>query len=252
MERLKQIESMHDDEKDVPDEPALGLPQPWFRKELRKVLTCALTCALRTSRSRPAYGIKAAFDPELPARNVRVRLDNVDFDTAMKVLVAETATAWRPLNPKLIFVFADTAEKRRAYEMEIEQTFPLPTSVDAAEVTELVRALRELTGVQHIQQSVPSHTITIRDTVQRVKLASAIIREVEQTRGEVLLEIDLLDVNRNTALTLGITPPSSERLDYPRPRPGEPDSLRAKRDRIAHDPRHYLRQLRWPRSPAVA
>jgi Flp pilus assembly secretin CpaC/tetratricopeptide (TPR) repeat protein len=211
MERLKQIESMHDDEKDIPDEPALGLPT---LVPERVTKSFNLRTDLRSAYEQVAasYGIKAAFDPELPARNVHLRLDSVDFDTAMKVLVAETATAWRPLNPKLIFVFADTAEKRRAYEMEIEQTFPLPTSVDAAEATELVRALRELTGVQHIQQSVPSHTITIRDTVQRVKLASAIIREVEQTRGEVLLEIDLLDVNRSTALSLGITPPASERL----------------------------------------
>ncbi len=48
--------------------------------------------------------------------------------------------------------------------------------------------------------------------MQRVKLAGAIIREVEQTRGEVLLDIDILEVNRSTALTLGITPPASEQL----------------------------------------
>jgi type II secretory pathway component GspD/PulD (secretin)/tetratricopeptide (TPR) repeat protein len=211
MERLKQIESMHEDEKEVPDEPAVGLPQVAPQKVTQSF---NLRTDLRSAFEQVAasYGIKAAFDPDLPARNVRLQLNNVDFDTAIKVLVAETGTSWRPLNPKLIFVFADTAEKRRSYDMEIEQTFPLPTSADPAEVTELVRAIRELTGVQHIQQSTPSHTITIRDTVQRVKLAGAIIRQVEQARGEVLLEIDILEVNRSKALTLGITPPSSLQL----------------------------------------
>jgi Flp pilus assembly secretin CpaC len=211
MERLKQIESLHDDEKEVPAEPAQGLPTLAPEKVTKSF---NLRTDLRSAYEQVAasYGIKAAFDPELPARNVRLKLDEVDFDTAIKVLVDETATSWRPLNPKLIFVFADTAEKRRAYEMEIEQTFSLPSSADPAEITELVRAIRELTGVQHIQQSTPSHTITIRDTVQRVKLASAIIRQVEQARGEVLLEIDILEVDRNKALTLGITPPASEQL----------------------------------------
>jgi Flp pilus assembly secretin CpaC len=211
MERLKQIESMHDDEKELPDEPAVGLPALQTQR-VTKSFNLRSDVRSAFEQIAVAYGIKAAFDPDLPARNVRFRLDNVDFDTAMKVMVAQTGTAWRPLNTKLIFVFADTLEKRRAFEMQIEQTFPLPTSVDSTEVTELVRAIRELTGIQHIQQSIPSHTITIRDTVPRVKLASAIIKQVEQIRGEVLLEIDLLEVNRSNALKLGITPPASERL----------------------------------------
>jgi Flp pilus assembly secretin CpaC len=211
MERLKQIEAMHDDEKELPDEPAEGLPvlQP---QRITKSFNLRTDVRSAYEQIAAAYGIKASFDPDLPARNVSFQLENTDFDTAMKVLVAETGTSWRPLNSKLLFAFADTTEKRRAFDMEIEQTFPLPTSVDSSEVTELVRAIRELTGIQHIQQSAPSHTITIRDTVQRVKLAGAIIRQVEQVRGEVLLEIDILEVNRSKAVSLGITPPASTQL----------------------------------------
>lgn len=211
MERLKQLESMHQEERAPADEPAEGLPQ---LQPARITHSFDLRTDLKTGYEEVAavYGIKAAFDPDLPAKNVRLRLQNVDFDTAMKVLVLETGTFWRPLNSKLMFVAADTAEKRRAFDMEIEETFPLPSSIDAAEVTELVRAIRELTGTQHIQQSIPSRSITIRDTVKRVKLAGALIRNVEQARGEVLLEFDLLEVDRNNASKLGITPPSSMRL----------------------------------------
>ncbi len=211
MERLKQIESMHEDEKAPADQPAQGLPQVQPQKATKNF---NLRTDLRSAYEQvaAAYGIKAAFDPDLPARNVRLRLDNVDFETVMKILPLQTGTFWRPLNAKLIFVAPDTQEKRKAYDMEIEQTFALPSSVDSTEITELVRAVRELTGVQHIQQSVPTHSITIRDTVQRVKLAGAIIHEVEQARGEVLLEIELVNVSRNDALKLGITPSSSVRL----------------------------------------
>ncbi len=211
MERMKQMESMHEEETERPDEPARGLPKLVPEKVTRSF---NLRTDLRNAYEQVAssYGIKAAFDPELPARNVRLRLDNVDFDTVMKILPLETGTFWRTLNPKLIFVAADTQEKRKAYEMEVEQSFALPASVDSSEITELVRAVRELTGVQHIQQSVPSHTITVRDTVERVKLAGAIIHQIEQARGEVLLEVELVEVDRNTALNLGITPSSSIRL----------------------------------------
>src|SRR5664279_3526406 len=211
MERLKQIDSMHQDEKEPAEQPAEGLPQLHPDKLTRSFDS---RTDLRTAYEQvaAAYGIKAAFDPDLPARNVRFRVKDVDFETAMQVLVLQTGTFWRPLNSKLIFVAADTSEKRKAFDMEIEQTFPLPATVDSAEMTELVRAVRELTGIQHIQQSIPSHTVTIRDTVKRVKLAGEIIREMEQARGEVLLEIDLLEVDRNNATKIGITPPSNVRL----------------------------------------
>src|SRR5271165_505981 len=105
MERLKQIESMHDDEKEIPDEPAAGLPvlQPQL---VTKSFNLRTDVRSAYEQVAAAYGIKASFDPDLPARNIRFRLENTDFDTAMKVLVDESGTFWRPLNPKLIFVFA--------------------------------------------------------------------------------------------------------------------------------------------------
>jgi type II secretory pathway component GspD/PulD (secretin) len=214
MERLREIQSMHDEEKEPADQPAQGLPQVLPQRTTKNF---NLRTDLRNAYEQVAasYGIKAAFDPDLPARNVRLKLENVDFDTAMKVLTLETGTFWRPLNSKLIFVASDTQEKRKAYDMEIEEVFTLPSSVDSTEIAELVRALRELTGAQHIQQSVPTRTLTIRDTVQKVKLAGAIIHQVEQSRGEMLLEIQLLDVDRNNALKLGITPSTSIQLISP-------------------------------------
>jgi type II secretory pathway component GspD/PulD (secretin) len=216
MERLKEIESMHDDEKEPADQPAQGLPQVLPQK-ITKSFNLRTDLRSAYEQVAAAYGIKAAFDPDLPARNVHLKLEDVNFETAMTVLTLETGTFWRPLNSKLIFIAADTQEKRKAYDMEIEEVFTLPSSVDSTEITELVRALRELTGAQHIQQSLPTRTLTIRDTVPRVKLAGAIIHQVEQSRGEVLLEIQLLDVDRNNALKLGITPSTSIRLINPGP-----------------------------------
>jgi Flp pilus assembly secretin CpaC len=216
MERLKEIESMNEVEKEPADQPAQGLPQ-LAPERITKSFNLRTDLRNAYEQVAAAYGIKASFDPDLPARNVRLRLEDADFETAMKVLALETGTFWRPLNPKLLFVSADTAEKRKEYDMEIEEVFTLPSSVDSAEITELVRALRDLTGAQHIQQSIPTRTLTIRDTVQRVKLAGEIIHQMEQSRGEVLLEVQLLDVDRNNALKLGITPSTSIQLIWPSP-----------------------------------
>jgi tetratricopeptide (TPR) repeat protein len=214
LERLQQLEAMRATAKDRPaEEPPEGLPKVAPDKVKRDFhLQTDLKAAYEQVAA--AYGIKASFDPDLMARTVRLRLEEVDFDTAMKVLSAETGTFWKAVDAKQIFVAADTAEKRKAFEPEIEQTFELPVSTTAAEMTEIVRAVRDLTGAQKIQQSNSSHSLTIRDTVPRVHLAGAIIEELERSHGEVLLEIDLLEVDRNNAIQMGITPPSSLTLYY--------------------------------------
>jgi len=210
-ERLQQMQSMRESEKSqrVIDEPAEGLAL--LEPDRKAVRSFNLHADVKNAYEQvaAAYGVKTVFDPDLPARAVHLRLTDVDFDTAINILAAETYTFWHALNTKSFFVAADTTEKRKAYDPEIEQTFLLPASVEASEITDLTRAVRELTGTQHIQQSVAAHTITMRDTVARVQLASALIHQMERARGEVLLEIDLLEVDRSLATKMGITPPSS-------------------------------------------
>ena len=158
------------------------------------------------------FGVKATFDPDLVVRNVRLRADDVDFYTAVTLLSAQTGTFWRPLNPTLMFVAANTLEKQRQYGLQAQQTFALPAAAGPEEMTELLRILREITGATHIQVNVGQHTLTLRDSPEKLALAGELIRQIEKARGEVMLEIEILEVDRNTAQNLGITPPSSAKL----------------------------------------
>ena len=158
------------------------------------------------------FGVKASFDPELTSRSVRLRLTDVDFDTAASVLGRQTATFWCPVSTDLFFVAADTTEKRRRYALQAEQTFLLPGSAAPDEMTELLRVLRDITGATHIVLNASAHTITMRDTPDKLALAGELIRDAEKAHGEVMLEIELLEVDQNKARDLGILPPSSSSL----------------------------------------
>src|SRR5262249_50777809 len=48
----------------------------------------------------------------------------------------------------------------------------------------------------------------IRDSEEKVKLAGALIKQAEQARSELMLEIELLEVDKNKARNLGIVPPT--------------------------------------------
>lgn len=156
-----------------------------------------------------AFGIKVSFDPELTSRNVRLNVDDVDFNTLMSVLGAETATFWTPINATQIFVAPDTIEKRKQYALQATQTFVLSESVEPSEMTEVLRVLREITNASRIELDTNSRTITMRDTPERLSLAQQVIRQIERARGEMMLEVELLEVDRTAATQLGLTPPST-------------------------------------------
>jgi Flp pilus assembly secretin CpaC len=159
-----------------------------------------------------AFGLKTAFDPDLPTRNVKLKLEDVDFYMASRLLAIPTNTFWLPIDSTLLFVMPDTAEKRRQYGVEIEQTFPLRGSVTPEDVSELLRILRDITGATHIELDTRSRSITMRDTPDRLALAGEVLRQAEDARGEIMLEVELLEVDRDAARKLGVQFPSSAKL----------------------------------------
>ncbi len=210
-ERFAQLKAMDDEPRAKPTTGISGLPrlQPQGGKH-----NLNLRGDTKTVYEQLAglFGVKATFDPDLTARNVRLHVDGVDFYTGMSLLGTQSGTFWRPLNPTLMFVAPDTPEKRRQYGLQAEQTFPLSTAIGPEDVTEMLRVLRDITGGTRIDLDTRSRTITMRDTPERLALAGELIQQLERARGEVMLEIELLEVDRNKARALGITPPASEQL----------------------------------------
>ncbi|HWN75641.1 MAG TPA: FG-GAP-like repeat-containing protein, partial [Candidatus Udaeobacter sp.] len=212
LERLQQMGSMKESVKgERRAERIEGLPQ-LAPDKANKSFDLQTDVKSAYERVAQSFGLKVVFDPDLQARNTRLRLPDVDFYTAVKVLGMQTGTFWVALDSKQFVVAADTAEKRRALDPEIEETIPLTASVTPTEIGDVVRAIRELTGITRVSQSNSAHSVTVRGTVQRVRLADEIVRNLEHGPGEVLLEIDLLEVDRTNARNLGITWPASQQL----------------------------------------
>src|SRR5579871_2002127 len=206
-EREAQMRSMSDEDV-LPDGPPeeyklKGPPQLAFKPGVQDF---NLRGDTRNAYDRvaKAFGITAAFDPELVSRNVKLNVTGVDFEKAMRILGQQTTTFYRVLTSNMIFVSADTIDKRKQYGLEVEETFVLGSAIDATDMTDLLRALREITSANHIQLDAKSHTITIRDSAEKVKLAGVLIKQVEQAHSELMLDIALLEVDKNKAIDLGL------------------------------------------------
>jgi Flp pilus assembly secretin CpaC len=155
------------------------------------------------------FGVTIAFDGDLADRVIRFRAPNVDFETARMVLSRQTRTFTRVVDEHTLFVTDDNAQKVRDYAVEIEKTLVLPASVTSDEMNETVRTIREMTGITRTQINTAMRTLTVRSTEENVALAQALVEQIEQPHGDLMLEIEILKVDRESAHQLGITPPSS-------------------------------------------
>ena len=158
------------------------------------------------------FGVKAAFDGDLHARTVRFQVTDVDFPTAARLLGDMTATFWRPLTSRLFFVTDNTPQKRKDYDASVVRTILLPSSETPEQMTEMLRMVRDITGITRSDLDTGSRTITLRASPQAIAVASDLIDNLEQPTGEVVLEMEVLEVDRNHALQLGITPPQTAKI----------------------------------------
>jgi type II secretory pathway component GspD/PulD (secretin) len=158
------------------------------------------------------FGVMATFDPELGIRPVRFRVSGVDFATAMRLLGDETHTFWLALDAHTIFVAQDTPAKRQSFEPQVTQRISLAGESSQDQMNETMRLVRELLGITHTELNLAAKTLTVRDTQKNVALAASMVHELEQAPGELMLEVEVLAVDRNLSRSLGITPPSSGKI----------------------------------------
>ena len=153
------------------------------------------------------FGILAQFDSDLPpGRTVRFKVPDVDFETALNVLAAQTHTFWAPYDTTRIIVADDQPVKRKQFEPLAIRTFVLPASITDEDMTNTLRVIREIVGITRTSLNVATREITVRDTPKNIEVAAQLIDQIEQGRGELVLEVELLEVDRNAARDLGILP----------------------------------------------
>jgi hypothetical protein len=158
------------------------------------------------------FGVDVAFDVDLRSAPVRFKVDDVDFATAMRMLGSMTDTFWRALAKHLFIVTQDTPQKRRDYAASVVRTIVLPASESVEQMTETLRVVRDITGITRAALDTNARTMTLRASPEAVAVASGLIDDLQKPSGALILEIEVLEVDRSRALELGITPPQSSQI----------------------------------------
>lgn len=159
-------------------------------------------------------GINVIFDPEFQPRRITLELERATLEQALDITALMTKTFWKTVTPNTIMVIPDNAAKRRSYEEQIIKTFYLSNTLQAAELNEIVQLLRTIVDVKRISPSTANNAIIIRDTPDKIAVCEKIIRDIDQARPEILVQVAVLGARRDRARDLGIIPSSTVPLIF--------------------------------------
>jgi hypothetical protein len=158
------------------------------------------------------FGVDVAFDVDVRERPVRIDLVDVDFPTVTRVLGEATGTFWRPLSKHLFFVAPDTTQKRKDYEVSVVRTVMFPASETNDQITEISRLVREIAGVTRTDLDTQGRTLTMRASPQAMAVASGLIEDLEKPVAELVLEVMIIEMDRNKNEVLGVLPPQTAKI----------------------------------------
>jgi general secretion pathway protein D len=136
--------------------------------------------------------LSVAFDPTFRDQPVSIDMRGQTLDEALTSLSTTTRNFWRVTGPRAITVVPDTAAKRREYEEEIVRTFYLSN----ADLKETIDMLRIVVDARRLSAITATNAITIKDTPERITAAGKIITAIDKARPEVIIDVELLEVNR--------------------------------------------------------
>jgi len=158
-----------------------------------------------------AYGVNIVFDADVDDKPVTIRAEDVGFEQAFNLMLRANRSFYRRLGQNTVLIIPDNAEKRTEYEDYIVRTFFL----NAAQADAIAQILATTLGLQNISVNSEVNSITIRDTIEKLALADRLISNNDRELPEVVLEVEILEVNRTKSEQLGVDFGSQIRISPP-------------------------------------
>src|SRR5262249_35460515 len=144
--------------------------------------------------------ISVTFDPTFRDSSTTVDLRNASLEDALNAVAGTTRTFYRVTAPRTIAVIPDTPAKRREYEEEVVRTFYL-SNADLKEAMDLLRLVIDL---RRIAPTTGTNALTIKDTPERIAAAARVLSAIDKARPEVIIDVELLEVDRSKLLEYGL------------------------------------------------
>lgn len=145
--------------------------------------------------------INVLFDGEIQDDVTSFEVEDVGLEQALDLLSITHGNFYKVINPTTLLVIPATPDKRAEYEEVAVRTFYLSNATPEA----VGAGLREILENASIVETPDLNAVTVRDTPERLMNAAEIVRRLDKSRGEVMLEIEILEADRSVMREFGVS-----------------------------------------------
>jgi general secretion pathway protein D len=156
-----------------------------------------------------AAGVNVLFDPDYNSKRIQVDLNNVSLMDALRIVGVMSNTFWRPVTTNTVFVAQNSRTKRQELDEQAVQTFYLTNAWQQNDLNDVQTALRNVMPEAKVYGVQSQNAIVMKATPDELLLAQQLIDDLDKPRGEVVVDVAVLEVSKNWERSLGLAWPSS-------------------------------------------
>lgn len=150
-------------------------------------------------------GINFFFDKDLRADlKANISAKNTAVEDAIRLLLVTNQLEQRILNENSILIYPNTPQKLKDYQPLLVRSFYLAN----AEAKNVANTLKTLLKTKDVVVNEKLNLVIMRDTPDAVRLAEKLVALEDVGEAEVMLEVEVLEVQRSRLSSLGIQWPN--------------------------------------------
>jgi general secretion pathway protein D len=135
-----------------------------------------------------------------------VHLDGVTLEQALQQVLAANGLFYKILNDRTVLVIPDNVQNRAKYEEQVIRTFYL-SHADPQEIVQTLNVIGRVQGspiVPAFSANKTQNSVTVRGPAALVAIMERIIEANDRPRAEVIIDVQILEVNRGRAKQFGL------------------------------------------------
>ncbi len=150
-----------------------------------------------------AGGFTLVFDKDVRNDPISISVQDTPFEDALHLILNSNSLFSRQISSTVLIVSPDTKQKQEQYQDLMIRTFYLST----AKAKDMVLLLKSMLDSKRMHANEQLNAIVIRDQPEKLELAEKIILANDRQEPEVLLDLEVLEVNRTKNQTYGLNYP---------------------------------------------
>jgi general secretion pathway protein D len=159
-----------------------------------------------------SYGMTVEFDDSVTSQQVRFYVDDVDFETALKLASGVSKTMWTALGTRQFFVAKDNTENHKQLDRMSLQTFILPPHSATTEVQDIINTLKSVLEVRFVTSGQTADIIEVRAPQPMLAACAQLMAQLTGDHPQVMLDIDVYEISHQLTQNIGVHVPNTFNL----------------------------------------